>query len=714
MSTIFSSSWYRVARLTPRLRSHAHIHRHQYRGRTWYVLQDTSSDRFHRFSGPAYLVIGLMDGRRTVHEIWETATTRLGDDAPSQDEVIHLLGQLHAADVLLCDVPPDAEDLFERRQKQSRRQWQSRLLSPFSWRIPLFDPEPVLRAGRPLTRPLVSWPGALLWLAVVGPAVILAGVHWSDLTANVMDRVLAPQSLILLWLSFPLIKLAHEFGHAFMVKAFGGEVHDMGVMLLVLTPVPYVDASSSSAFRSKWQRMLVGAAGMLVELFLAALALFVWLSAEPGIVRALAYNTMIVAGISTILFNANPLLRFDGYYILADFLEIPNLRTRSTAYLVYLAERYLFGRHDAEPPEATAAERAWFVGFAVASMVYRALVVVGILAFLADRFFLLGLVFAAAAAVAWLVVPVVKASSFLFTNPRLRPVRTRALTVTAAAVALVVAGITVAPAPYRSETEGVVWIPEEAFVRPGTEGFIERVVAAPGARVRRGDVLLLLADPALAARVDALDARVRELEARYAEQNTKDRVQAEIVQEELLYARQSLARGRERIAELTVRSRADGTFVITAPENLPGRFVKQGELLAHVVDLKTLIVRAVVSQASIDLVRDHTRAVDVRLAERLTDIVPAVVRRVVPGGSERLPTNVLGSLGGGQIAVDPRDQQGVTALQKFFELDLELPARSGLVNAGGRAYVRFDHGWAPLAVQWWQQLRQLFLARFNV
>jgi putative peptide zinc metalloprotease protein len=485
-------------------------------------------------------------------------------------------------------------------------------------------------------------------------------------------------------------------------------------MLLVFTPVPYVDASSSSAFRSKWQRMLVGAAGMLVELFLAALALFVWLSAEPWLVRALAYNTMIVAGISTLLFNANPLLRFDGYYILADFLEIPNLRTRCTAYLVYLAERYLFGRRDAEPPEATAAERAWFVAFGVASMVYRALVVVGILAFLADRFFLLGLIFAAAAAVAWLVVPVAKGAAFLFTSPRLRSVRTRAVAVTAVLVGILVAAVGIAPVPHRTETEGVVWIPEEAFVRAGTEGFIERVVASPGAWVRRGDVLLVLVDPALGARVAAFAARVRELEARYAEQNAKDRVQAEIVREELLYARQTLARGRERLAELTVRSRADGTFVVTTPEDLPGRFVRQGDLLAHVVDLRNLIVRAVVSQANIDLVRERTRAVDVRLAERLADVVPAVVHRLVPGGSERLPTTVLGSEGGGQIAIDPRDRQGVTAVQKFFEVDLELPARTGLVNAGGRAYVRFDHGWAPLAVQWHQQLRQLFLARFNV
>ncbi|HEV8640691.1 MAG TPA: PqqD family peptide modification chaperone, partial [Methylomirabilota bacterium] len=192
---LFSASWYRVAQLTPRLRSHARIHRHRYRGATWYVLQDLSTERFHRFSPAAYLIIGLMDGRRTVQELWEAATARLEDDAPTQDEVIQLLSQLHAADVLQCDVPPDAAELLERRQRQSRRAWQSRLLSPFAWRFPLFDPEPFLRLFLPVVRPLVGWVGALLWLAAVGPAVVLAAVHWPELARDVTDRLLAPQNL---------------------------------------------------------------------------------------------------------------------------------------------------------------------------------------------------------------------------------------------------------------------------------------------------------------------------------------------------------------------------------------------------------------------------------------------------------------------------------------------------------------------------------------
>src|SRR5437870_7741193 len=117
---VFSASWYRVAELTPRLRSHARIHRHQYRGETWYVLQDLASDRVHRFSPAGYVIIGLMDGRRTVQQVWDIATERLGDDCPTQDEIIHLLSQLQMADVLQCEVTPDTAELLRRYEQRQR------------------------------------------------------------------------------------------------------------------------------------------------------------------------------------------------------------------------------------------------------------------------------------------------------------------------------------------------------------------------------------------------------------------------------------------------------------------------------------------------------------------------------------------------------------------------------------------------------------------
>jgi putative peptide zinc metalloprotease protein len=714
MERLFSGSWYRVADLKPRIRSQAKISRHLYRGETWYALQDLASGRVHRFSPSSHLVIGLMDGTRSVQEIWDIALSRLGDDAPTQDEMIQLLGQLHSADILHCDVSPDILELFQRHERQQRGKFLSQLASPLWWRIPLVDPEWLLARLLPWARPFLGVVGATLWMLVVGLAVVLASAHWSDLTRNFMDRLLALRSLVIIWLIFPVLKAVHELGHGLATKAFGGEVHDMGVMLLVFSPLPYVDASSASAFASKWQRIVVGAAGMMVELFLAALAVFVWLAAEPGIVRTVAYNIMIIAGLSTVLFNANPLLRYDGYYILADLLEIPNLYARSRTYIGYLWQRYLFGSKDAEEPPASRSEKAWFVAYAVSSFGYRLLVIFGISFVLLNKFFYLGVALAIAMVVGWLGVPGWKSLRFLLTSPRLRRVRFRAITVCLALAGLVVFVVGFVPAPSRTIAEGVVWVPEEALVRAGVDGFVDRVVARPGSSVRPGDILIACQDPALSARARVLAARLRELQARYDEQRPTDRVKAAQIQEEIRYAEEDVARTREQLAELTIRSHAAGTFIVSTAEDLPGRFVRRGELLGYTVRLDRTTVRVVVSQANIDLVQHRTQAVAVRLSERLDETLPAVIQREVPGASARLPSPTLGLSGGGRVAVDPRDTQGVTAMERLFQVDLELPSPLLLLNVGSRVHVRFDHGWEPLAAQWARELRQLFLARLNV
>ena len=141
---MFSPSWYRVAGIQPRLRSHARIHRHHYRDQLWYVLQDSLAGRQHRFTPAAHYVIALMDGHRTLGTIWAMAAEQLGDDAPTQEEMIRLLGQLHANDLLVCDVSPDTAELFQRFQRQERQRWLQRLASPLSLRFPLLDPEPFL------------------------------------------------------------------------------------------------------------------------------------------------------------------------------------------------------------------------------------------------------------------------------------------------------------------------------------------------------------------------------------------------------------------------------------------------------------------------------------------------------------------------------------------------------------------------------------------
>lgn len=713
--SLFSPSWYRVADLRPRLRSHLEIHRHHYRGELWYVLQDHSASRLQRFTPAAYHLIGLMDGKRTVQEIWDTVGAHLGDDAPTQEEVIRLLAQLHAVDGLQADVMPDTSELLKRFEKRRYGKWKQTLRSPLFVRIPLFDPERFLARFQGLVRPFFGWPGAILWLVVVGAAVSQVGIHWPELTENITDRILAPKNLVILWLTFPFLKVFHEFGHAFATKIKGGEVHEMGIMFLVFTPIPYVDASAASAYREKRERVLVGAAGMAVEVFFAALALFIWINVEPGPIRSVAYNVIFIAGVSSLLFNGNPLLRYDSYYILSDILEIPNLGSRGIKYLVsYLPQRYLFGVHDAEPPLSTPGERVWFVIYTITAFVYRMFIYAAIILFVASKFFFIGILFACWGMINMFLLPMGKGIKFIVSSPSIRRKRSRAIMVSGLALVGIVSLIALVPVPLSTRAEGIVRIPEQSFIRAGTDGFVERFVTEPGTSVIKGDPLIECSDPLLLAEIRVLAAQLREIEARYDVNVVSDRVKAEITKEEIKYVKAQLEDARERADELTIRSTASGLFIVPMAQDLPGRFVKRGELLSYVLDRSNLEVRVVVAQADVDFVRRQTYGVSVRFPENIAEPLPAVLRREVPAATDQLPGRGLSQEGGGEIAIDPRDMRGIKAFQKIFLFDIELPSYEGPYNVGGRLYVRFDHGKEPLVRRWYRGLRQLFLRRFNV
>ena len=712
--SLFSSYWYRVADLRPRLRAHAGLHRHEVRGEPWYVLQDVSTGRNLRLSSAAWWICGLMDGARTVQEIWDTTTRRLGDEAPSQDETIQLLARLHASDVLQCDVPPDSLELFDRFEREERKRRWKRFANPLSLRFPLIDPERLLVRALPTVRPLFGRVGFLAWLAVVGSALVLAGAHWHDLTFEIADRVLAPENLLILALVYPLVKALHECGHAFATKVWGGEVHEAGIVLLVFMPIPYVDASSSTAFRSRRRRIVVSAAGMMVELFLAALALFVWLLVEPGWVRDAAWNVMLIGSVSTLLFNGNPLLRFDGYYVLADALDIPNLGQRANRWLAWWVERHVFAVRESQSPVTAGGEARWFASYGIAAFVYRLVVLAGISLFVAERFPGVGMAIALFAIVSQVVLPVAKGVNFLLTSPRLRRRRQRAVLASAGALGLALVFLFLFPLPLRTRSEGVIWLPERSQVRAGADGFVQRVVVEPNARVRAGDPLVESEDPLLRAEVRVLEARLREHQAELDAVRREDLVRARILEREIATARADLDRARERTGEGLIRSPAAGTFVLPQAGNLPDRFVRKGELVGYVTDFSTVTARVVVPQADVSLVRQRIEGVEVRLADRLDEALPGEILREVPAATNQLPSRALGMDGGGPFAVDPRDPEGLSSLDTVFQFDVGLPEDAPVDYVGGRVYVRFDHGTEPLAGQAWRSLRRVLLRRLGV
>ncbi|MCZ6471613.1 MAG: hypothetical protein O6649_09710, partial [Gammaproteobacteria bacterium] len=293
---LLSPHWYRVAKLQPKLHSHIEIHRHDYRGLIWYLLEDTTTGRNHRFNPAAYQFIGLLDGNRSVQEIFDQLEEQLDDYAPGQEEIIKLLGQLHAADLIQTEALIDTEELFERQVQQKNAKLKQRFSNPVAQKVPLWDPEEFLNNHFNKVRWLFSSWVAVVWLLLIGYTLLQVSLHWSQIGQHFSINALSPYNLIILFLLYPPIKFLHELGHAFSAKLEGGEVHEMGINFLMFMPIPYVNVSTSAHFRNKYKRMLVSAAGILVESFLAALGLLLFLATEPGLIQDIGFNIFIIGG----------------------------------------------------------------------------------------------------------------------------------------------------------------------------------------------------------------------------------------------------------------------------------------------------------------------------------------------------------------------------------------------------------------------------------
>ena len=439
-----------MANLKARLRAGAQISRQFYRDERWYVVRDPAGNQYHRLSDAAYRFVGLLDGTRTVEQAWELVGGTLEDDAPTQPEVIQILSHLYSANLIDADVTPDATVLLRRHKQLSKRKMQNRLMNVLFPRIPLWDPDTFLKRWMPLAKIAFSKFGALVWLAVVITAVIMLIPYWHSnqhglisAAEHSVDMKSNWINAVLLWAVFVFIKLIHELGHAFSCRRFGGECHELGIMFLVFIPTPYVDASSAWSFRNKWHRVFVGAAGMIVELFFASICAFIWINTgDPNsVIAQLAFNAMLVASFTTIVFNANPLLRYDGYYILSDFLEIPNLRQKSTEYSMGLLKRHVFGVK-LQQPLPPVLQRFWLFFYAVTSTIYRTFVGVVIILLVAYQIPILGVLMAIGGVITWLTVPAFKIFKYLAIEPELHRKRTRAtvFTLTVATAAVIVIG----------------------------------------------------------------------------------------------------------------------------------------------------------------------------------------------------------------------------------------------------------------------------------
>ncbi len=723
----FSESWYRVAELRPRLHPAVQVFRQQYRGQMWFVVRDPANNQFFRVPEAGYEFIGLLDGSRTVTEAWQITMDRLGDMAPTQGEAIQLLGQLYTSNLLQGDLPPDASGMFERRRKRVQREIRSYATNLLFVRFPLWDPDRLLN----------RWVGVVGW--VFGPIgfallAILAATGIYFITQRGWDELIRasdPQSMLrtenLLWLygGYAVIKLVHELGHAFACKHFGrdsragGEVHTIGLMLLVFMPVPYVDASSSWAFRSKWQRAIVAGAGIYIEIAIASIAAVVWASTPQGSLASdLSHNLIFLASVSTLLFNGNPLLRYDGYYILSDVLEIPNLAMQSKQYLYYLTRKYAFGVRDAVTNVRSVRERFWFVTYGIASTVYRMVIFAGILLYVSDMLFVLGTLMAAFGLITWAVVPLCKFAHYLLTNGELHRTRSRAMLVTVGTLLVFAGLIGLVPLPDHCRAEGYVQSRNQVTMFTAEGGIVQSALA-DGAIAEPGSVLLQAKDIALQSRHDQLLAQRASVLAQYRLATATDPAEARIHADQLQVVDRKIERVEDRLDQLKLVSPIRGVWVAHNVEYLVGSYVKRGEQIGTLVDPHQAIIRVVTDQylgprLAVELGSGPENPVAIRPFHRPDVEAEGYVERILPAGSEQLPSPVLGMASGGSTRVDTTDQHGTRTAEPFFEVVIKPADVNHPLRCGQRVVVRFALPDKPLAQQWWLALRQLLQRRFQI
>ncbi|HYE03148.1 MAG TPA: PqqD family peptide modification chaperone [Phycisphaerales bacterium] len=724
----FSPFWHRVRLMRPRLRPHVQITRQLYRGRRWHVVHDPASNQFYRLNPIAHQFVASLDGKRDVETAWKLSLATFGDSAPTQNEIIQLLSQLYSSNLLSVDDSPETEQLLRRGRERVRKRIQQQAIGIMYFRIRLFNPDRLLAWLEPVFRPLLNRWGLLAWALFVGWAVASVLPQWERLTEG-FDTAISPANWPWLIVVFVVTKAIHELGHGIICKRFGGQVPEMGVMMLVMFPAPYVDASAAWGFASRWQRMAVGAGGMIFELTIAAAAALYWVGGGPGeLATQLAYNAMLTASVSTVLFNANPLMRFDGYYILADLLEVPNLMQRAQSMLKYLMQKHVYRLKRATPPSTIRSEQGILVVYGIAALAYRIFLFISITLFVMGKMFALGLVLAVWTAAAWFIIPVGGFVHWLAAGPALAESRGRAVLTSLVLLAAGVLLLGVIPMPDHRRSTGIVESESHFGVFAGSDGFLAAVHKRPGDAVARGEPIVTMESPELEQKLvqvhSALD-EVRTEERRAL--NQKQPAAARAAQQRLEVFEANLAQIRERIAALVVRAPCDGVVAGEDPSRRVGAYLRRGEPICQVLDPAQLRVAASIDQANAAWLFDpRAGPEEVRLRPRSrgrglheTEDVAGGNLRMAPAGRQELPGAALGYLGGGQIDVDPQQGEGAISKRPRFTVYIDPaggPDRgvAALGYPGERVRVRFTLPDKPLAAQWLDRLARIVQGRVNI
>jgi len=711
----FSDSWHLVRDAKVCLRVGVQVERQRFRGRIWYLLTDPFRNEFFRVSEEAYAFVGRLRKDRTIDETWRACMESNPEESPGQEETVDLLSRLGQANLLQSNLPADAEKILSVKDQKRDRVLKAQFVNFLFIKIPLFNPDRLLEGCLPVARLALHPVGILIWFFVVIFAVGIVVREWAVL-ADQGQGVLSPGNLPWLFAVSVGLKLIHEFAHGITTKYFGGAVPKCGILWMVMAPLPFVDASSNWAFRRRRERMLVAVSGMLAELFVAGIATILWRYFEGDVLDAVCYNTMIMASVVTFFFNANPLLKFDGYYLLSDWLGIPNLQERSKRRIRYLAEKYAFGLEASVDPAGDFAEGIWLCVYGIASAVYRIFLLFAISLLVAEHFFEIGLLLGAFCFFVYFVLPVLKLLKYLLADSGLREVRGRVLLVSACCSGLLAISFGFIPFPEHFVEPFVVRPQERRTVYAEVSGEALEWFVESGDRIEAGQPVVRLRNLELEAKVEAGEALLDLTEAVSREAQRNNPVDVISTRRQVEFRREELKEFRRQKNGLVIRAPVAGVWELFLNEPGHGTWLRQGEALGEISVEGDFEAVAVVSQAKADrLFDDAIEQAEARFPGRAARVFPLHITQITQSERDILPSAALGWAAGGDLRLADGDTTGKQVAEPFFEMRASFASKdTELLHKGRVGYVRLNVGSRPLILQGWDGLLHLLQRRLKL
>lgn len=693
-----------------------------------WVVKDPLALRYYRLQDEEFAVLSLLDGRRTAADVCESFEKAFPPQRMRPDSVMRFLGQLHQQGLVVSDAAGQGEQLVKRHKQQRWRELRQRWSNPLTVRFRGIDPQRFLDAAYPWVRRLFDRRVVAASMLLMLTALLLVAMRWNKFLAMLPthDQFFTPANFLFLMAALGIVKVFHEFGHGFACRHFGGRCHELGVMLLVLTPCLYCNVTDAWRFPDKRQRMIVSAAGMYVELVLAALAVIGWWFSAPGLLHHLCLSVMFVCSVNTLLFNGNPLLRYDGYYILADWVDVPNLSAKASSVFRAALERLVCKPPEVEDPLLPQHRWFWYCLYHAASTVYRIVLTFSIVLFLlhlAQPYRLENLVRALALAtvVSLVVGPLKRGYQWVQRRRGGQDVRrdraARALGFAVAALLI----FCFLPLPKR------VWGTLEIQPRDAQHVYVEvpgRLVEQtlrPGASVRRGDVVARLTDEDLQLQIVDLRARCTELQTRI-EASERERfvdprsaLRLPELRESLAAAEKYLAQKLQDAERLVLKAERDGTIFPTAGAKSPNRVwtadqldtwqgrvhdrdnvgcrLDVGTLYCTIGDARYWEGHVVVDQDDLMSLRPGL-PVEV-VFDQMPDVVfRGMVREVAQRELSEAPRH-LSSKQGGEIATETDAAGNEIPLVKSYQVSVSLDDPEGLLRLGVRGSAKIRANWEP-------------------